>query len=352
MYSNLRRTSTLKEIYIVRYADDFKIFCRNHDHAQRIFSAVQQWLKKRLELEISQEKSAITNLRKSNSEFLGIRMRVKPKGKRTNSTGSTRNNFVVESHLTDKVMEKIRGEVRHHARRMQRPVQNKYKLAIGFYNAYVLGVHEYYNCATHCSKDFKDIAYRSRTALRNRLTLRRRRKGDVVAPYIKQRYGKSLELRFHRNCPILPVAYISHQTCLQHSGINRYLDADRQLIHQKQKAVSVDAIRYLLTHPVLDRSVEYNDNRISLFVAQYGKCAVTQRVLNMDDVHCHHKVPRWLGGGDAYANLVIVNSDVHRLIHATTPETIAYYLQRIGLTAAMLKKLNTLRELAKLEPIS
>ena len=35
-YRALRRTN-LKEIYIVRYADDFKIFCRKRSHADKIF---------------------------------------------------------------------------------------------------------------------------------------------------------------------------------------------------------------------------------------------------------------------------------------------------------------------------
>ena len=40
-YQALRK-SNLKEIYIVRYADDFKIVCRTKDAAKRIFIAVEQ----------------------------------------------------------------------------------------------------------------------------------------------------------------------------------------------------------------------------------------------------------------------------------------------------------------------
>ena len=49
------RTSGLKEIFIVRYADDFKIFCRKRSDADKVFIAVKQWLKDRLSLEISEE---------------------------------------------------------------------------------------------------------------------------------------------------------------------------------------------------------------------------------------------------------------------------------------------------------
>ena len=37
-------------MFIVRYADDFKIFCRNARDADKIFHAVRKWLKERLHL--------------------------------------------------------------------------------------------------------------------------------------------------------------------------------------------------------------------------------------------------------------------------------------------------------------
>ena len=64
-WSMLREKSKLKEIYIVRYADDFKIFCRDYNTARKTFQAVTKWLKERLSLDISTEKSGITNLEKN-----------------------------------------------------------------------------------------------------------------------------------------------------------------------------------------------------------------------------------------------------------------------------------------------
>lgn len=43
-YRALRR-SRLKEFHIVRYADDFKIFCRSHADVVRAFEATRLWLK-------------------------------------------------------------------------------------------------------------------------------------------------------------------------------------------------------------------------------------------------------------------------------------------------------------------
>lgn len=47
MYRALKNTK-LKEIFLVRYADDFKIFCKDYKTAQKVFVAVKKWLKKKI----------------------------------------------------------------------------------------------------------------------------------------------------------------------------------------------------------------------------------------------------------------------------------------------------------------
>ena len=83
--------------------------------------------------------------------------------------------FVTISHLADKAKDKILHEVRRHTKLMQKPVANEGHVLVNDYNAYVMGVHGYYSCATQCSKDFSEIAFLSRSALKNRLTPRRRK---------------------------------------------------------------------------------------------------------------------------------------------------------------------------------
>ena len=72
-YRSLKK-SDLKEFYFVRYADDFKIFCKDYETARKLFIGSKMWLKDRLGLEISEEKSKITNIRKNYTEFLGFKL--------------------------------------------------------------------------------------------------------------------------------------------------------------------------------------------------------------------------------------------------------------------------------------
>ena len=105
----------------------------------------------------------------------------------------------------------------------------------------------------------------------------------------------------------------------------------------------------LMQQPLNDRSIEYSDNRISLFSAQWGKCAVTGKDFKTtEDIHCHHIKPKKMGGNDSYNNLTLVLDLVHKLIHATNNEVITRYMTMLDLDKRQLAKLNQFRQSAGL----
>ena len=101
-----------------------------------------------------------------------------------------------------------------------------------------------------------------------------------------------------------------------------------------------------MKNPIKGESTEYNDNRISLYAGQLGKCFVTGEYLQIGNMDVHHKIPREQNGTDNYGNLVYVTELVHTLIHATRPETIELYCNMLKLNKTSLKKLNKLRSIA------
>ncbi len=230
---------------------------------------------------------------------------------------------------------------------MQKPPPNEGHIYVHDYNAYVIGIHEYYNCVTMCAQDFSEIAFLSRSALKNRLNPRRKQTKDTIPHYMLKQYGKSKRIRFVYNTILLPISYVRHKKCFQFKQLSVFVESDRHLIHAKQQAVSPEIVHYLMTNPVKQRSAEYNDNRISLFIGQYGRCYVTGKELEYTQIHCHHKKPKFLGGGDEYTNLAIVDKTIHMLIHMTSESNIVQYLQNVNLDKAQLTKLNTLRIQAK-----
>ena len=334
------RTSRLKEMYIVRYADDFKIFCRKRSDANKVFIAVKQWLKDRLSLEISEEKSKVVNLKKHYSEFLGFKLKAVLKGGK----------FVVRSHMSDKAVKRETEKLKEQIKviEFRKNTEDEIK-QIYQYNAIVFGIHNYYRYATDISLDCAEIQFQINIALYNRLKGRFEKQGSVTRKYIAEHYGKSKMLRYISGEPLCPIGYVQTKNPMyKKKEICKYTAEGREKIHQNLKFdETVMTVLHMLARAYLsNRSVEYMDNRVSLYAAQYGKCAVTGKVLWIDEIHCHHKKPLSQGGTDEYKNLIIVHIDVHKLIHATKAETIRTYLDKIKPNKSQLEKINKLRVLA------
>lgn len=354
-YKMLKEYTHLKEVTCVRYADDFKLFTRSYQQAEKLFYAVKGWLKGRLGLDISPEKSKIVNLKETYSEFLGLRI------KATNHGCESNPKFVVESHVREKSLHKIATDMKRLIHDIEFPGHGKRAehAAVARFNSYVIGVHNYYSMATFVCCDFHVLAFSVHKSLKARLKkrlktakqARRKKAGFIIPDYIKERYGNSEQLKFVRGYALAPIGFVKHKNPMMKRRItNSYTPDGREAIHKMLgKSIDTGIMHYLMRNPIPYRTAAYNDNRISLYCAQYGRCAITGKKLEIGDIHCHHKVPKYLGGTDEYKNLAIVSEEVHRLIHATNPETIRKYLTNLKLDDRQLKKLNKFRNLAKVE---
>ena len=342
IYVQIRKTN-LKEMFIVRYADDFKIFCRKRSDAIKIFEAVKMCLKERLNLEVSEEKSKIVNLKKNYSEFLGFKLKAIKKGKR----------YIVKSHMTDSAVKKAEEKLIARIKEIRKSgvAEEKEALAINYYNATVWGIHNYYGIATCISLDCQKIRRRIRLVMYNRLRNKIVKTGSISNKYINNVYGKSAQVRYINDKPLCPIGYIrTKHPMFKKTVINKYTEDGRKEIHETL-GVNLKVLHELMDQHVICKSIEYMDTRMSIYCAQKGKCAVTGKILEIEEINCHHKVPKKLGGDDDYRNLIIIHSDVHKLIHAKTTEIIEKYFNRLNLTKEMLMKINNLRKLAQREEI-
>ncbi|HEM4744105.1 TPA: group II intron reverse transcriptase/maturase, partial [Streptococcus suis] len=127
-WNKLRAKTDLKEMYIVRYADDFKIFCRDYVTSVKVMGATKLWLAENLHLKTSDEKSGITNLRKNYTTFLGIKFKVVPKG----------NKWIIRSHMADKSKVKVISKLGSVWKDIKNPSkQSELDKNISLYNAMV-----------------------------------------------------------------------------------------------------------------------------------------------------------------------------------------------------------------------
>ena len=125
--------------------------------------------------------------------------------------------------------------------------------------------------------------------------------GKITNKYIKEKYGTSREVRYLNGHATVPIAYVQHRVPMDKKGkTNKYTPEGRLEIHRNLADTNMDVLYHLMNSPSGRQSVEYNDNRIALYVAQKGKCAVSGIDLEANQVDCHHKKPVSLGGDDSY----------------------------------------------------
>lgn len=341
-YVWLREHTALKEMYIVRYADDFRIFCRTKTDADKTLIAVTQWLQKRLRLQVSPEKTRVVNVKRRYSDFLGFKIKVHRKSGK----------HVVKSHIADKSIKRIRQNLTNQAKKVARPRTTEAQ-EIGLYNTMVMGVQNYYCIATNVNVDCSKLNRAAMTIFTNRLRTdkgsRMTKNGRTLTTYERNRYGKSAMLRYVAGSeePIYPIGYVQHKKpMVKKRSVSPYSTEGRSGIHDNLR-VNTALMWLMMKQPLSGRSVEYADNRISLFSAQWGKCAITgKEFTTLDSIHCHHIVPRDKGGTDKYQNLVLILLPVHKLIHAVRESTIAHYLKILNLDEKQLAKVNEYREKA------
>lgn len=340
--------TNLKEMHIVRYADDFKIFCRDYKTACKIKAAVTKWLKERLKLEISPEKSKIVNLKHNYSDYLGFKMKVHRKGIK-HYNGNDKQKYTVKSMVSNKAVKNLTRKIKRQIKTIQHARNPRAEAAK--LNQMIFGYHNYYDSASHVCKSFHEIEYNVLKFLKNRLKPLATKTGTKNR-VIEKNYGQSKAIRYYCGYALIPISYVKTRPPMQFKlKTCDYTEEGRILVHDYLRMTLSSRIADMMRLFIQDESVEFNDNRISVFAAQNGQCAITKKILKPFGFHCHHKKPRKLGGDDSYQNLIVVSIEVHRLIHATDADVIKRLLTECRLTEDQLAKLNKLRKLCELDEI-
>lgn len=335
---NALKQSNLKHCYIVRYADDFKILCRTRSQAIKMYYAVNDFLHTRLRLEISEQKSKVVNLKKNSSEFLGFRFKAHLKKTKKRTL------YVARSHMTKNALKNAQIKVKQTIKEIQKhqSVEN-----VWHFNTVIMGIQNYYSAASHITDDLTELNYRLHKALFNRLKELRKEATFQDFPKSLQKRYKGYECKYFKikEMVLIPIHAQRCKINLNFSQIIcNYTTVGRDKIHQNLRAINKQTLTRVMKQFIPSRSIEYNDNRISRFIAQYGKCAVTGVELGLDEWHCHHKTPYHLTKDDSYGNLMILHKSVHLLIHLRDLEKIQVLLNSLKLNEKQLTEVNKLRK--------
>lgn len=343
-YMSLRNHSNLKEMYIVRYADDFKIFTRSNSVAIKIKYATIEWLKCRLHLDVNQDKSSVTNLRRQSTEFLGFTIGARPKN-------TTRGNWVAITRMSSKSRERVTKELRCRIKAISKEVTPQNVMR---YNAFVRGVHNYYGIATHITNDFGQIFMKTRGMFYNCILEEHNGRGTpgigelYKSTFLKEygTYVNNPQIANVCNITLIPIAAKKHQNPMNFSQVRTpYSEIGRTNFKTSDKELLSRA--YHIMENVKYENLELNSFRVSLFLKQKGLCYVTGEELLVSQMEMHHMKPKKYGGKDEFKNLCYISYYVHKLIHAKEDDIIKLYLKLVAPNEKQLVKINKLRNLAK-----
>lgn len=267
-----KKHTRLKSGFIVRYADDFKIMCSTYEEAQRFYHSTVDFLNKRLKLEISPEKSKVVNLKKNSSDFLGFKIKVIPKGK-------TKHGYVAKTDMNQKALKKAKTNLKLKVKDI---VRHTTTFQIARYNLAVMGMQNYYCVATNIYNNLTEVSYALLPTTRVRF-----KKIAKLIPFETTSQDFQMKTTGIRpqtkiimiaDTPLLPINGVKHKNPLNFSqDICNFTEHGRSRIHEEIALVTKGEIRILLEYKDPTKSVEFNDNRIAVFIAQQGNCYITNR---------------------------------------------------------------------------
>lgn len=141
----------------------------------------------------------------------------------------------------------------------------------------------------------------------------------------------------------MPINGVKHKNPLNFSqDICNFTEHGRSKIHEEIALVTKGEIQILLKHKDTTKSVEFNDNRISVFIAQQGNCYITNRRHSPTNMVCIYKNITETDR-DKYQNLVFVEIPISKAILTESVQQAKMWLMNYGLSSQQKKKLNKIR---------
>lgn len=190
------------------------------------------FLKIRLKLDVSPEKSKVINLKKNSSNFLGFKIKVVPKGK-------TRYGYIAKTDMSDKAMRKVKLNLKKKVKEIQSKTVPQNVIN---YNLTVIGIQNYYKYATNIYNNITDVNYALLRTIKGRLVNRSKtiRFDETSISFQKLAKGirKDSKILKIMNTPMLPITGVHHKNPMNFSQkICNYTMKGREKIHSNLKAI-------------------------------------------------------------------------------------------------------------------
>lgn len=327
----LRTSSNLKPAYFVRYADDWILITDSKINAEKWKYRIDHYLKNTLKIELSEEKTLITNITKRAISFLGFEIKAM---KRENSGKVNKKLITVSRPDRQKVKQKVAG-----IKKLIRDIKScetrkEIVHQINIINLTIRGIIQYYDNATLINKEL--AKYSHYLAFMVTRYLRRRINVEIVAA---KSVNNLLSVHENRNQLIPAIRYnglligvtnigfCSFQKPIYKNPLETPYSENGRILYQSRtgkkplKERADELITAQLSEKTLInntfRNFEYVMNRCYAYNRDKGKCRICGEHVRTYEVNTHHinrKLPIALI--NKVKNLATTHEGCHKMIHS------------------------------------
>ena len=319
--------------YLVRYADDWVILTNSEQEAHRFLHWLQKYFTHRLKIELSEEKTVITDMRQAPVNFLGFSFKVR----QTAYQPDKPRREIAMSYPNPQKLQKAIRKLCDGVKAVRTCSNDSYRaVQIETVNAQIVGIAEHYKHVL-CSEAYHKIDYAvNKCAYKVFKRIYGKSVKDHVIPLenLSNRPTRhaghkdtALAMQIHGQWIGFTKAYLTHAA---HGGhgfhqkITPYTAEGRELYRRKAKKSApkdrpplydgTNLLELSAKKPIYN--FEYYMNREYAFNRDKGKCRCCHINLNPGHYHCHHINPKLpINQINKVQNLAWVCENCHKAIH-------------------------------------
>lgn len=323
--------SNLKPAYLVRYADDWILLTNSRENANRWKSRIANYLKVNLRLELSMEKTLVTNIKRKPIHFLGFTYKV------TRGGTAMRGYKPVVKPQADRLNRKME-EVLKDISFLQRSMDKAESVdRINRINAKIRGLINYYSVANHVNLEMARYGLRVQQVALHAL----RRKGGTLVSANNVSNLLSLHENYKTMLAAIPIgegqyigvtspAFCKYQKTYCKKPEETPYTVEGRAIHweRTRKKMTLPRMEEILTSSTLGMliaygktkpiyNLEYFLNRMYALNRDKMRCRICGKpIVDGDDYHAHHirkNLP--LSEINRVSNLASTHRSCHKLVH-------------------------------------
>ncbi|MDZ8089239.1 MAG: group II intron reverse transcriptase/maturase [Nostoc sp. DedQUE12b] len=280
---------------VVRYADDFIVFCETKEDAEKSVTTLNNWMKER-GLTLSQEKTKIVHL-KDGFDFLGFNIRQYP-------VSNTKTGLKLLIKPSNETMQNIRNKLKLVWLNNQSQNVN---VIIGKLNPLIRGIANYLRIGVS-SEAFQKLD--SWMFLREKRYAKRMHPHKSVGWRRNKYWGR---LNLDRNDNGVFGNKETGNALLKFSWFN----IERHVLVKGTSSPDDPELRQYWNNKEKEKSKTLIPSYQKIAKKQNYLCLVCHESLfNGESLHRHHTIPRHLNGNNSYANLQLVHYYCHQQIHS------------------------------------